>query len=167
MLKDLIEEWVLCFSTHHSPNSSWSLKIWMGEIENIEVVAKLFAGLWMCLILDTCWPKYLGVTCWHFCWHLESLTSWDGLLSPCRYNASAANIVKSHGKSDCNNLRHVVDIHEIHNLLSTQWLSCRIHPTMMVILAEKNNPGNIINFPSRSFWEGDMFTPQKTGSGVS
>ena len=106
MLNDLIEEWAFCFEKHHSANSSWSLKIWMGEIENNEIVAKLLAGLWICLILlyHTCWPKYLGVTCWHFCWHLESLTSWDGLLSPlfpCRYDASAANIVKSHGKSHC------------------------------------------------------------------
>lgn len=136
-----------CFQIHHSTSLRPAIEkhYLNGGVSTTEETVNLFIH-WN----SAGWPKYSCVTCWHFWWHLESPTSWDpcSLLS-IEWQDAPANIVKSHGKSDCNNLRHVVDIHEIHNLLSTQWLSCRIHPTMMVILAEKTETTQEISSTSR------------------
>ena len=72
------------------------------------------------LILAGCW-KYSRVETF-----LVTLRESDLMGLPVDRVAVPADIVKSHGKWCCNcqkkhNLRHVVDIHEIHNLLSMQW----------------------------------------------
>ena len=72
------------------------------------------------LILAGCW-KYSRVETF-----LVTLRESDLMGLPVDRVAVPANIVKSHGKWCCNcqrkhNLPHVVDIHEIHNLLSMQW----------------------------------------------
>ena len=88
--------------------------IWMGK--------KTESGDWWagCTMNFFCW-KYSRVETF-----LVTLRESDLMGLPVDRVAVPANIVKSHGKWCCNcqrkhNLPHVVDIHEIHNLLSMQW----------------------------------------------
>ena len=107
------------------------------------------------LILAGCW-KYSRVETF-----LVTLRESDLMGLPVDRVAVPANIVKSHGKWCCNcqrkhNLPHVVDIHEIHNLLSMQWPLHQISVFIMGNMDCVMPSSPCLNLDSFS-WRFDMF----------
>ena len=123
--------------------------IWMGK--------KTESGDWWagCTMNFFCW-KYSRVETF-----LVTLRESDLMGLPVDRVAVPADIVKSHGKWCCNcqrkhNLPHVVDIHEIHNLLSMQWPLHQISVFIMGNMDCVMPSSPCLNLDSFS-WRFDMF----------
>ena len=151
LIWDVERSHCFCFQIHHS-TSRWPLKT-QYEWERKQNQSRLHNEF--LLILAGCW-KYSRVETF-----LVTLRESDLMGLPVDRVAVPANIVKSHGKWCCNcqrkhNLPHVVDIHEIHNLLSMQWPLHQISVFIMGNMDCVMPSSPCLNLDSFS-WRFDMF----------